>query len=231
MKKKLKVYSVMLAVVLMGWVFWQHFHVSFIKTMSWEGEPQLSFQELPKEFIAKQWSEGREKHTEYKRTLSITVPVVHTGDQVLIYEKDGKKYRVDMERATISLLADEAKGDPLFWFFLILAGSGLLVELWFVFFFLKFVFKAIRGEVFVAQVAHDLALTGKVLIGLAVLSSILAYVVHRYMDIHSISLGQYAISLYNSDFVWDVIIALALMVLSQIILMGKELQEEQELTI
>ena len=87
-----------------------------------------------------------------------------------------------------------------------------------------------KGEVFVSEIAKGLEKAGKLLVTIWIVGRIIGYIVLSIMKQNLLMAG------YDIDFpiignVTFLIFGLALMIVSQIILMGKELQEEQELTI
>ena len=87
-----------------------------------------------------------------------------------------------------------------------------------------------RGELFVAQVSKYLEITGYLLSALYLIQWIAEYALTQYC-IQNIQLADYHIVYSNDTNSMYLLTGLALMIISQIILMGKEIKEEQELTI
>ena len=87
-----------------------------------------------------------------------------------------------------------------------------------------------NGEVFVGKVARLMEVAGGLICGMTLVNTISSYISFRMLleQIDSTYLDIYWD--YGNNFIW-ITLGLTLMVFSQIILRGKELQEEQELTI
>ena len=96
------------------------------------------------------------------------------------------------------------------------------------------VFKIVRrireGEIFASQVSRFLDIAGKLLVGLYLFQVIASYVYSMYC-INHIHLAQYYVVYKNDANIMLILTGLGLMIISQIILMGKDLKEEQDLTI
>ena len=87
-----------------------------------------------------------------------------------------------------------------------------------------------RGEVFVKRVSRALDTTGLLLVFLYLYQWISSYLVAQYLIKH-ILLADYHVVFHNDTNSMYLITGLALMIVSQVILMGKDLKEEQDLTI
>ena len=111
--------------------------------------------------------------------------------------------------------------------------SGVLtavVTIWILCLVFKLVRRIRRGEVFVTQVSKYLENTGYLLSALYLIQWIASFALTQYC-IHNIQLADYYIVYVNDTNSMYILTGLALMIISQIILMGKEMKEEQELTI
>ena len=102
--------------------------------------------------------------------------------------------------------------------------------IWLLVVILKVLHSVYKGEVFVSEIAKGLEKAGKLLVAIWVVGRITAYIVLFIMK-RNLLLAGYEIDFPIIGDVTFLIFGFALMIVSQIILMGKELQEEQELTI
>jgi hypothetical protein len=113
-------------------------------------------------------------------------------------------------------------------------GSGAVVSLIVFFCILYMVIKLIvkirKGEIFVTKVSKYLEITGILLTFLYLYEWAVSYILTRYFISH-IHLADLSIVFKNECNSMYIFTGLALMIVSQIILMGKDLKEEQELTI
>ena len=119
-------------------------------------------------------------------------------------------------------------------FHVILAIASAIVIMIVTIWILCMVYKLIRsirkGDIFVAQVSKYLETTGILLTALYLFQWFSSYVFTQYC-INNIQLTDYYIVYKNECNSMYILTGLALMIVSQIILMGKDLKEEQELTI
>ena len=106
----------------------------------------------------------------------------------------------------------------------------VIVTVWIFIMVIKLLRSIRRGEVFVSQVAKYLETTGYLLTILYLLQWGVSYAFTEFCRSH-IQLADYYIVYKNDANDMFIITGLALMIISQIILMGKDLKDEQELTI
>ncbi|MBR4643581.1 MAG: DUF2975 domain-containing protein [Bacteroidaceae bacterium] len=105
----------------------------------------------------------------------------------------------------------------IFTIFILIIGYRLIVSVY-------------NGEVFVGKVARLMEVAGGLICGMTLVNTISSYISFR-MLMEQIDSTYLDISWdYGNNFIY-ITLGLTLMVFSQIILRGKELQEEQELTI
>ena len=113
-------------------------------------------------------------------------------------------------------------------------GSGAVVSivvfLCILYMVIKLISKIRRGEIFVTKVSKYLEITGLLLTFLYLYELAVSYVVTQYF-ISTIHLADLSIVFNNECNSMYIFTGLALMIISQIILMGKDLKDEQELTI
>lgn len=105
-----------------------------------------------------------------------------------------------------------------------------IVVVWIFILIVRIVRDIRRGEVFVTRVARSLETTGWLLVFLYLFLLGISYGIMRYLASH-ITLADYHIVFQNETNSMYLITGIALIIISQIILMGKDLKEEQELTI
>jgi hypothetical protein len=138
---------------------------------------------------------------------------------------------IEMQKAK---LIQPASDSPLKNFTLVYAIVLLALEAVVVVWILCMVFKLVqsirKGEVFVTKVSKYLETAGILLTVLYLFQFIGSYVIMQYF-IREVRLAGYYIVFRNDCNSMYIITGLALMIISQIILMGKDLKDEQDLTI
>jgi hypothetical protein len=137
---------------------------------------------------------------------------------------------VEMQKIKIGMPVSRVESNiPMY-----IIGSGAVVSLIVCFLILYMVLKLImkirRGEIFVTKVAKYLEITGILLSFLYLYTLAISYLTTQYF-ISYIHLADHSIVFKNECNSMFILTGLGLMIISQIILMGKDLKEEQELTI
>ena len=245
MKKKLKIYSTLFVVALIVLLV---AHKVRFEGYTWYqgGKDTLMFEDNAPEFYTSDTTYhegGQGVHTIYYPTMSYNVyvrPKMPRDNQTLIsrskwlgQEKpEMQTYRVTMQKVR---LETPVKEEGFFINFPIIEAivSGVLtavVTIWILCLVFKLVRRIHRGEVFVTQVSKYLEITGYLLSALYLIQWIGDYALTQYC-IQNIQLADYHIVYSNDTNSMYLLTGLALMIISQIILMGKEIKEEQELTI
>ena len=248
MKKKLKIYSAMLIVVLACLVT-KFFTVNHSR--SWTNRPgeELYLDSMNLNFAKKldiktaTWNDTIDgspvTHTSTnwkavnKYTFDICVPVRHRGGiDNYLYSRlvNGQPVMVDMKYVKIKVpMENNPQIRP---FVISLALIFLIVPfyIWLLVVIMKVLWSVYKGEVFVTQIAKGLEKAGKLLVAIWIVGRIVGYIILSIMK-KNLLLAGYEIDFPIIGEVTFLIFGLALMIVSQIILMGKELQEEQELTI
>ena len=157
--------------------------------------------------------------------------LISTAKWVSQEKQEMQTYRVTMQKVRLETPITE---DKLINFPMIVAIlSGVLtavVTIWILCLVFKLVRRIRRGEVFVTQVSKYLENTGYLLSALYLIQWIGSFALAQYC-IHNIQLADYYIVYVNDTNSMYILTGMALMIISQIILMGKEMKEEQELTI
>ena len=113
-------------------------------------------------------------------------------------------------------------------FFDFLIGSVLVI--WIIVMIYKVIRSFRREEIFVSQVSKYLHRTGWMMVAYYILSYLVSYIGFLHLK-QSFQVAQYIIVHHCETSIWMLIMGLVLLVISQVILMGKDLKEEQDLTI
>lgn len=248
MKKKLKIYSALLIVVLACLVA-KFF--TYNTSRSWTNRPgeELYLDSMNSYFAKKldikttTWNDtingAPATHTSTdwsftaKNTWEVNIPVRHRGGiDHYLYSRlaNGQPVMVDMQTVKIKV---PMENNPQIRPIIISLFLGCLVvpfDIWLLVVILKVLRSVYKGEVFVSEIAKGLEKAGKLLVAIWVVGRITYHIILLIMK-KNLLLAGYEIDFPIIGEVTFLIFGLALMIVSQIILMGKELQEEQELTI
>lgn len=241
MSKKLKIYSTLFVVVLIYFVVTNLF---YIKVPSWYSTPddKLEFVDCPPDFMSRETRADGTVITTNHETYSYEVYVtpkdrttqkslISTAKMVDRDKGEQQTYMVEMHKVQLSVPASQNRFfNTLFIVSVITSVGGLIVIIWILCLVIKLVRRIRRGEVFVTQVSKYLEITGILLSALYLYQTIVSYAITQY-NMHHIQLADYYVVFKNETNSMYILTGLALMIISQIILMGKEMKEEQELTI
>ena len=245
MNKKLKIYSVLLAIVLVGTVISNTFHRENYSTVSREGEV-LTLDSLTEEFgkVDKKTTvhvdtvDGKRDtigtttsyNVQFKPTFEVTVPVRpnrFATDKFLYSNVDGQSCMVEMQK--VKLKVPMEKGSNTFNILFALSICLLLPFLWLLVIILKVIRSVYKGEIFVTQIAKRLETAGWLLVAFWLLANVVSYIQILLLR-KTVMIAYYNIP-WESASIFYIVFGLVLMILSQIILKGKDLKDEQELTI
>ena len=231
MTKKLKIYSTLFVVALIVFVVGDTFHYS---SMGWSSAPddKMEFAELPSEFEKRDSIPGGVVSTGVP-LISYEVNVQSWGradHKALLSTAKGQTYKVDMKKIKVSIPSSRVGSQVPFYFIASSAIFAIIVCLWVLWLIIKLITSIRRGEIFVTKVAKYLEITGILLSVLYLNALIVSYGITQYF-IANIHLADHSIVFKNECNSMYLLTGLGLMIISQIILMGKDLKEEQELTI
>ena len=231
MTKKLKIYSTLFVVALIVLVMSDTFHYS---SMGWSPAPdnKMEFAELPSEFEKRDSIPGGVVSTGVP-LISYEVNVQPWGRQdhkALLSTAQGQTYKVDMQRIKISIPTSRTGSKVPLYFIASSAIFAVIVCLWILWLVIKLIISIRLGVIFVTKVAKYLEITGILLSLLYLNALIVSYSITQYF-IANIHLADHSIVFKNECNSMYLLTGLGLMIISQIILMGKDLKEEQELTI
>ena len=230
MKKKLKIYSALLAIVLIGTILFETVEVSGSSSTKEDGE-ELYFGALPEDFATTDSIEGGIVKN-FKPTFNIEVAVRPRNfpkDFALLSEVDGQVCRVDMQQVQLVIPRDRVIHSSPFLTGIVMLVPILLLFVWLFVIVFQVLRSVARKEVFAARIAKKLELAGILLVIIQLLNYAGSYIMTQTL-VRSVNMAYY-------DIVWlpqrttCLIMGLTLMIVSQVILMGKDLKEEQELTI
>ena len=106
----------------------------------------------------------------------------------------------------------------------------IIAFVWIFWMVFKLIVKIRSGEIFVTKVAKYLETTGYLLSFIYLYELVVSYIITQYF-IDNIHLADHSIVFVDESNSMYLLTGLGLMIISQIILMGKDLKEEQALTI
>ena len=239
MIKKLKLYCILLVCVLVFHLLSVLIHVDKPKAYVRTNIDRIEFGEAPNEYydvndsVKVNGGDGwgirhvtntvaynvyvKPKDTSHDRGL---FSVTNTNDEV---------YKINLHAVSLQTPSRRVSKTP----FIYQAAAGLLVVL-VVICIIIIVFKLIgnfrKGRIFVTQVSRYLEIAGILLTALYLLEFTFSYLYAQYCIKH-IYLAEYYVVFENDVNIMYILTGLGLMIISQIILMGKDLKEEQDLTI
>lgn len=245
MNKKLKIYSILLSLVLVVTVVSNTFHQENFTSIHSDGEI-LKLDSLTEEFakIDKKVTTRVDTinskpdtittttwNVDFKPTFELTFPVRQRGsatDKYLYSILRGEPCMVEMKQVKFKVPFEKTSPDFMI-LYTLLSFSTLPLVIWMLVIVLKVIRSVYKGEIFVTQIAKRLETAGKLLVAIWLLSNVTTYI--------QTGILQKAVMMAYYDIYWQfsfgpyVIFGLILMIVSQIILKGKDLKEEQELTI
>ena len=230
MKKKLRFYCGLLALVLVAAIVCDLIHLNYSSSSDKEGE-ELYFGKEPEDFQTTEEIEGGMRRKS-KPVFNIDVNVYprhYPKDYALLSEVGGQVCRVDMKRVSLCIPADRImQSKPFIITYCSIIPNVLLLG-WLVVIVFQVLHSVSRREVFVTHIAKKLELAGILLVAFWGWEYIRSYIVTQII-LQYVNMAYYDIKWFTPNFI-SLITGLALMIVSQIILMGKDLKEEQELTI
>ena len=232
MNNKLTIYSTLLVVVIAILAFTNFFHYSTY-TRATTADEKLELTECPSEFMSTDTLANGSVVTTRHPYLAYDVyvePVNSPRQKVLLSTSFDQTYRVSMKKVQLELPMSKVSSYLPTIFMMSPIVPSLIVLIWIVILVVKLILSIRRGDIFVAKVAKYLEIAGVLLCALYLYDFIVQYSITQYF-IHNIHIADHYIVFHNDSNSMYIITGLALMIISQIILKGKDLKEEQELTI
>ena len=243
MKKKLKIYSALLAVALvLVMVLFFLPKINYAHYREYDDE-KLEFVTPPSEFETAEKLSDSSYKIKKANTVCYTLPVkpkdLRVRDvpdhKILLSTANGQRYKITMKEVNaefpISTTGFNAWwNNPIGRLALCITVVNIIVILWIMCMAFRIIYNIRRGEIFVSRVAKSLEITGFLLSFLYLFQLCSGYICTQYL-INHIKLADYDIVYKYDCNTLLIITGLALMGISQVILMGKDLKDEQELTI
>lgn len=234
MNKKLKIYTTLFLVVLIVLLVFpvnlHHYSSTYIPG----SEGKLEYGNIPEQFYERDTiieADGISTSSKMStRTYTVNVlPKKPYANTAIISTVGDQAYKVTMKQVTLALPTAKAKKTPTVIFITSIIIS-LAMLIWVLCLVIKLIRSIRRGEIFVSNVSKYLETTGILLSVIYIIQFISSYAEALFF-MRNIKLAEYDVVFQNNTNSMLIITGLALMIISQIILMGKDLKDEQELTI
>ena len=232
MNKKLKIYCTLFVVAIIILAVTSTFHYNYY-TWDSNSEEKLELVESPSEFMSTDTLANGQVVTRRHPYIGYEVnvePRNYPNQKILLSKSDGQTYRVNMKKVNLEVPASNLHSYIPMILILSSALVAISVAIWIVFLVFKLIRNIRKGEIFVTKVSRYLETTGILLSVLYLYTLVISYITTQYF-IHNIHIADYYIVFKNECNGMYILTGLALMIISQIILMGKDLKDEQELTI
>ena len=237
MNNKLKLYCSLFVTVLILFMVFSFFHVTLPSSYVSYGDEKLEFMDTPGEFydvFDTVSHDGGHHFYSSVKTVNFDVNVIPKNSDIM---KDKDLYSISNNQIhkillkTVRIVTPSRQAST---FFVILSFALSLVSFIVAVYIIVLVFKIVKrireGEIFASQVSRFIDIAGKMLVGLYLFQFIASFIYSMYC-INHIHLAQYYVVYKNDANIMLILTGLGLMIISQIILMGKDLKEEQDLTI
>lgn len=234
-KRKLKSYCTLFVIALVLSVFKinLNFRNSFITGS--ESESELEFGDVPASFYSvsdttfHEGGYGLHQVSSYKTYQIYVRPKPVRDGRDLISKVGEQVYRLKMRQVFIDV--PEGQLTDVYDICMIISYSVIVILiLWILILALKTARSILRGNVFVTRVSKYLEKTGILLSSLYLIQFSVSYIFTQYL-IRNIELAEYEVVFTNDTNQMYILTGLALMIISQIILMGKDIKDEHDLTI
>lgn len=234
MKKKFSFYCSMLGAVLALYLF------NCLRVQRWHfastgDEPKLEFTQTQAEFYLSNdtiFDEGGMSVRSHQKSQTLKVyvkPKRTSDDRALVSRADGQVYRIKMNVVELDVPYSQTSALPTI--AMVVTGViSVVVIIWIVFLVFRIFRRMGKHGIFVTQVSRSMETAGVLLTGLYLFQSLSNIIIGDYLARH-IVLAEYAVISKNDANIMYILTGLALMIISQIILMGKDLKDEQDLTI
>ena len=232
MNKKLKIYSTLFVVAIIILAVTSTVHYSNY-TWSSDSDEKLELVESPTEFMSSDTLANGQVVTRRHPYIGYEVnvePRNYPNQKILLSKSNGQTYRVNMKKVNLEVPATELHSYVPMIFILSSAAVAIIVAIWIVVLVFKLIRNIRKGEIFVTKVSKYMETAGILLSVLYIYTLIASYITTQFF-IQNLHIADYYIVFKNECNGMYILTGLALMMISQIILMGKDLKEEQELTI
>ena len=230
MKKKLKIYSVLLVV---GIAYLMLSNIGYVRTGggdTLEGE-SLTFEVEPEDFVTRDTIDENTIHFTEHLSFQYNVHVTRRQHEraLMSYYPGGERYRVDLDQVRLSMpKMPESIFLKTFLYGGIAIHCGLL--LW-IFVLVCMLAKDLRrGNFFIERFCGRMEVTGWLLIIFYAWEVLASYLYYLYVAEH-VKMAFHRIIFVNDVNFMFLLMGLTLLIVSQIVLVGKSMKEEQELTV
>ena len=232
MNKKLKIYSTLFVVAIIILAVTSTVHYS---NYTWDSnsDEKLELVESPSEFMSTDTLANGQVVTRRHPYIGYEVnvePRNYPNQKILLSKSNGQTYRVNMKKVNLEVPASDAYSYIPMILILSSALIAIIVAIWIVVLVFKLILNIRKGDIFVTKVSKYLETAGILLCVLYLYTLAISYITTQYF-IHNMHIADYYIVFKNECNGMYILTGLALMIISQIILLGKDLKEEQELTI
>ncbi len=235
--KKLKIYSTLLVVFLLATIVTSvfSFHTDHGDVAD---DDKLEFVPMPTDFYTQDSIEGGVA-THYKTTINLplyvraypgTHPMVQSTWHDAVLGGQQTTCVMEMEKLQLKMPASSEEHRPLMILGVVARVPQFILVVWIVVLAIKLTRRIRKGEVFVSNVSKGMERTGWLLVLYYLLNSLISYVTYLYAS-YTFHIAYYHIAYHNETSSLVMILGFVLLIVSQVILMGKDLKEEQELTI
>lgn len=238
MNKKLKIYSTLLIVAIVGFALAGYFHFHYETSVSYEDE-KLYFEMDGEEYVKNDTLQDGTIMSEWQPTFELTVnvrpkqnprhPTLRSKDPMSIFP-DPVKVEMQKVKVKVPFLKDESIKNSVVAGVVAVIAIMSVMYIWIFCLVVRLIKRIRRGEVFTQQISKYMETSG-ILMGVAYLSEVVIGYIMTVTVLSQVKIAYYDIEFVNEANPMLIITGLALMIISQIILMGKDLKEEQELTI
>ena len=237
--KKLKIYSTLLIVALLSILLLDNIKIHF-SGHSWAETDQITLDHVknPAEFFRVDSIEGGYTTTSlsffsiplYLRPYHGHMLKSHWYDAI---NYDGRQYTsfLNLDKVQLQIPAsdfDESK--ILMTFCGVVIALSAIIFIWIMVVVFKTIRLVRRGEVFVSTVARNMERVGWMLVAYYLFGTLNSYLAYVYA-VHTFHIAFHDIVFHNEVSSLVMILGFVLMIVSQVILLGKDLKEEQDLTI
>lgn len=232
MNKKLKIYSTLFVVAIIILAVTSTVHYS---NYTWDSnsDEKLELVESPSEFMSTDTLANGQVVTRRHPYIGYEVnvePRTYPNQKILLSKSNGQTYRVNMKKVNLEVPASDAYSYIPMILILSSALIAIIVAIWIVVLVFKLILNIRKGDIFVTKVSKYLETAGILLCVLYLYTLAISYITTQYF-IQNMHIADYYIVFKNECNGMYILTGLALMMISQIILMGKDLKDEQELTI
>ena len=232
MNKKLKIYSTLFVVAIIILAVTSTVHYS---NYTWDSnsDEKLELVESPSEFMSTDTLANGQVVTRRHPYIGYEVnvePRNYPNQKILLSKSNGQTYRVNMKKVNLEVPASNLHSYIPMILILSSALVAIIVAIWIIVLVFKLILNIRKGDIFVTKVSKYLETAGILLSVLYLYTLVSSYITTQYF-IQNMHIADYYIVFKNECNGMYILTGLALMMISQIILMGKDLKDEQELTI